>query len=325
MSMTAASPAARLCPLDPATIVRTELVRPAMCGHNALLAGRIGDWTWDAVSALCGTDVLCARDPSGAPTYLSFYYYRIRGGPDFHLRTPAFGDRLHVTSRLFDFGSESVLALHRIARSSTGKPDHGNPFAVLSAGDFYASREADCLYVENFNRWIRRSDERSNRDLMRSSPAGFRHKHLPALPEAYSPRRICQRARTALTFLDHRVGRYVPAGPAFRTEYRVDPSRDLNSVRLLYFASFFSIVDRALLLMWRRMGRDDESFMDRVVVDQQLCYLGNADAGCTVKASVRRWLAAGDDAQEVFDVVLRAGDEDRLLAVCTLRLMAGAS
>src|SRR5437588_4159289 len=109
-------------PCETEAVTRTEVVRPAMCGHNALFVGQIGDWTWDAVSALCGTDVLRARNRAGTPTYLSFYYYRIRGSRRFHLRTPTFGDTLHVASRLFDFGSEAVLTLHRIARSPAGGP-----------------------------------------------------------------------------------------------------------------------------------------------------------------------------------------------------------
>ena len=104
------------------TLTRREVVRPGMCGHNSLFVGQVGDWTWDAVSALCDMDALRATDPSGAATYLSFYYYRVRGSRRFHLRTPSFGDRLRVTSRLFDFGSESILTLHRITRTAPAAP-----------------------------------------------------------------------------------------------------------------------------------------------------------------------------------------------------------
>jgi probable biosynthetic protein (TIGR04098 family) len=292
-----------------------------MCGHNSLFVGQIGDWTWDAVGTLCGTDVLRARDASGAPTYLSFYYYRIRASRRFHLRSPTFGDRLQVTSRLFDFGSESVLALHRIARSpDRGDERAGNP---LDASEFYAFADEDCLYVENFNRWIARSEARSNEGLVRSSPTDFRHRHLPALPEEYSPRRATDLARTRLTFLDHAVGGYRADDEALTVEYEIDASRDLNGVGLLYFASYFSIVDWALLRLWRRLGRSDRSFLDRVVVEQQLCCLGNADAGCVVAVTLQRWRVVGDDCQEVINVVLRDQNAGRALAVCTLHLLTG--
>ncbi|HEX6969590.1 MAG TPA: LnmK family bifunctional acyltransferase/decarboxylase [Micromonosporaceae bacterium] len=309
---------------DPATVTRTEVVRPAMCGHNSLLLGRIGDWTWDAVAAVCDTDVLRAFDPSGAPTYLSFYYYRVRGGRRFHLRTPSFGDRLHVTSRVFGFGSESVLTLHRLARTPAGErspdPDDIRP---IDPDEFYRAGDDGHLYVENFNRWITRSDAASNEGLVRSSPIGFRHSHLPRLPDRYSPRLACHRARTRLTFVDDETQPSEPSGEPFTVDYPVDASRDLNGVGLLYFATYFSIVDWALLRFWQQLGGDVRSFLDRIVVDQQLCYLGNADAGTVVRVTVRRRSRDASPDLNVIDVVLRDRASDRLLAVCTLQLLNG--
>ncbi|WP_093802470.1 LnmK family bifunctional acyltransferase/decarboxylase [Streptomyces sp. Wb2n-11] len=291
------------------TLRRTERIRPGMCGHNSLLAGQIGDWTWDAVSKTCGTDVLRAEDASGNPTYLSFYYYRVRGSRRFHLRSPAFGDELHITTRLFGFGSESVLTLHRIGRSAA------QAARPLDPEDFYAFGDPDCLYVENFNRWVVRGPGAGNGGLVRSSPPDFDHRHLPELPEKYSPRHACGRARRTLTFLEH--GDRRPAAE-LAVEYEVDPSRDLNGAGLLYFAAYFSIIDRALLCLWRSLGRDDRSFLDRVVVDQQLCYLGNADAGQPLTVAVRLWERPGGG--EAVDVVLRDRDTGRVLAVCSLQL-----
>jgi probable biosynthetic protein (TIGR04098 family) len=315
------------------TLCRREVVRPGMCGHNSLFVGQVGDWTWDAVSALCGVDALRATDPSGAPTYLSFYYYRVRGSRRFHLRTPSFGDRLRVTSRLFDFGSESILTLHRIIPDGTGGGPEGND--GIDVDEFYRFADPDCLYVENFNRWISRGTARSNENLVRASPVGFRHRHLPDLPERYSPRAACHRARTELSFLD--PAGYRPEGPQWTVDYEVDISRDLNGVGLLYFASYFALVDWALLRFWRWLGRTDAAFLDRVVLDQQLCCLGNADGGRVVTATLRRWRpvavappgtaadpgAAADGATEAFDVVLRERDGGRILAVCTLHLALG--
>jgi probable biosynthetic protein (TIGR04098 family) len=304
--------------VDATTLTRTELVWPGMCGHNSLFAGQVGDWTWDAVGRLCGTDVLRARNPAGDPTYLSFYYYRIRGSRRFHLRSPTFGDRLRITTGLYDFGSESVLALHTIM-----PVDAAGPAGPLDPDEFYAFGAENCLYVENFNRWVTRSTAGSNEGLVRSAPADFRHRHLPELPERYSPRVACHRARTQLSFVDTSTGVHVRDGDELHTEYEVDPTRDLNGVGLLYFASYFSMVDRALLSMWRGLGRPERSFLNRIVVDQQLCYLGNADAGCVVAGSVRRWRVVGDDSRELVDVVLRERGTGRVLAVCTLTLLTG--
>jgi probable biosynthetic protein (TIGR04098 family) len=299
-------------------VTRTEVVRPGMCGHNALFAGQIGDWTWDEVGRACGVDVLTARNPAGDPTYLSFYYYRVRGSRLFHLRTPTFGDRLDVASRVFGFGSESVLTVHRISPAGAAIDE------PVDADTFYGFADERCLYVENFNRWVSRSAAHSNQDLVRSAPAGFRHEHLPALSEGYSPRLACHRARTALTFRDPETEPATAVGEPLVVDYEVDPSRDLNGAGLLYFASYFSIVDWTLLRLWRRSGRDDRSFLDRVVVDQQLCYLGNADAGTVLTATAQRWQPAHREPAEpaeIIDVVLRERATDRLIAVCTLRLL----
>lgn len=307
-------------PVDPSLVTRTEAVRPGMSGHNSLLVGQIGDWTWDAVTAVCGTDVLRARNPAGTPSYLSFYYYRIRGSRKFHLRTPGFGDRLHVGSQVFGFGRESVLTLHRITRSGAGPRG-------FAPEEFYAFDDESCLYVENYNRWIARGEGTSNRDLVRSAPSDFVHHHLPALPERYSPRPVCHRARTLQTFRsDHPdFDRHRAVGADHRGEYAVDITRDLNAVGLLYFAAYFSIVDWALLQLWRTLGRSDRSFLERVVVDQQLCYLANADADCVIDTLVQRFEVTGDGSQELFDVILRDRADNRVLAISTLRVLgAGA-
>lgn len=298
------------------TLHRTEIVRPGMCGHNSLFVGQIGDWTWDAVSASCGVDVLRARDRAGHPAYLSFYYYRVRGSRRFHLRSPTFGDRLHVSSRLFGYGSESVLTVHRIRRAADGDPEPIEP------EEFFSYRDERSLYVENFNRWVSRGGAEGNEALAKASPPDFQHSHLPVLPERYSPRRAYDSARKDLTFL----GGAAPAPAAELTvEYEVDPSRDLNGAGLLYFASYFSIVDWALLRLWRALGRADQSFLDRVVVDQQICYLGNADAGRALQVRLRDRGRTGPGGREVVDVVLRERDCGRLLAVCTLQLLTGES
>ncbi|WP_371778502.1 LnmK family bifunctional acyltransferase/decarboxylase [Streptosporangium subroseum] len=298
--------------LDESSVTRTTLVKPGMCGHNSLFVGQIGDWTWETVSALCGTNAFDARNPDGAPTYLSFYYFHIRASPAMHVNGLGFGDRIEITSRLFDFGSESVLALHKI-KAAGGAPEPIDP------DEFYAYGDEDCLYVENFNRWITRSDQGSNENLVKSSPVGFRHDHLPSLPEPYSPRRVYNHARSRHTFLDGIPDDRVPVAEPFSVDYRVDIARDLNGVGLLYFASYFSIADWALVAFWRHLGRSDKAFLGRVVLDQRLCYLGNADAGSVLRIEVESWHKVGAPGDEIVNLVLRDGD--RVIAVSTVHLL----
>ncbi|WP_433618266.1 LnmK family bifunctional acyltransferase/decarboxylase [Dactylosporangium sp. CA-139114] len=294
-------------------LLRDITVTPAMCGHNSLFVGQVGDWTWQTVSELCGTDAFTARDETGAPTYLAFYYYHLRGSREMHLRRFTFGDRLRVLSACYGYGSESVLTLHRIALA-------GDPAAEaekLDPVEFYERPHAGCLYVETFNRWVTRSAQRSNRDLVRSAPVDFRHEHLPILPERYSPRAVYHRARTARTF-DEGPAEVVVDGHT--TTYRLDPTRDLNGVGLVYFAAYFSIVDTAVWRLWQLLGRDEEQYLRLRLTDERVCYLGNADAGTVLTLTAR--LRRHADGAEVVDVVIEEQDTARLIAVATLQVGA---
>lgn len=308
------SPRSELALLEPSSVARRLTVKPAMCGHNSLFVGQIGDWTWETVKALCGTDVFNARNGEGAPTYLSFYYFHIRASPVIHLRRFTFGDRIEVTSRAFNFGSESILVLHRIRMAVEGEA----PPEAIDPVELYDRPRRDCLYVENFNRWVTRSREDSNQDLARSSPVDFEYHHLPALPDRYSPRLSYGHARQHHTFHDLRSPDYAPAVEEFRVEYPIDLSRDLNGVGLIYFAAYFSILDWAWLHLWRHLGRSDRSFLERITIDHKLCYLGNADADSILNIRMRSWRKRDDPGREILNAVIEDRTTRRTIAISTV-------
>ncbi|MFD4953039.1 LnmK family bifunctional acyltransferase/decarboxylase [Streptomyces sp. NPDC058451] len=300
------------------SVGRLVTVKPGMCGHNSLFIGQVGDWTWETVSEVCGTDAFNAVNDRGRPTYLSFYYFRVRSGGQLHSGALTFGDRIETTSRVFGYGSESVLTLHRIRRvppGSKAKPEQG-----LDPDEFFAARQPDCLYVQNFNRWVTRSHAGSNEGLITSAPADFRHAHLPHLPAAYSPRAAYGSARVRQTFHDPQDPEWEELVAADEVEYPIDITRDINGVGLLYFASYFSIIDGALLKMWRNQGRADRRFLDRTVLDHQLCYLGNADADSVLRIRLRSWRRRDDPAEERWNAVVEDAASGRCLAVCTLHV-----
>ncbi|CCH31895.1 LnmK family bifunctional acyltransferase/decarboxylase [Actinosynnema sp. NPDC047251] len=296
----------------PDATTRTTVIRPGMCGSGSLFVGQIGDWTWDTVSTVCGTNAYTARDGRGAPTYLAFHYFHVRGSESLHVRGLTFGDLLRVDSRVFGFGSESVLTLHRIRRG-TGAPEHVDPAA------FFAFDEPDCLYAQNFNRWVVRGASGGNEDLRSASPVDFRHEHLSALPPEHSPRRAHARLRALMTAEP-------PADERSRlvVDYPIDVSRDLNGVGLLYFAAYFSIVDWALVRLWRYRGGSDAGFLGRVVLDQRIAYLGNADAGAVLRVRLSR--EPGGDvpgADETVRAVLADRDTGRPIAVAEQQVKTG--
>ncbi|MFE1950790.1 LnmK family bifunctional acyltransferase/decarboxylase [Streptomyces sp. NPDC059524] len=294
-------------------ITRTVTVRPGMCGPGSLFPGQLGDWTWETVTAQCGTDVFSARDASGNPTYLAFYYFRVRGDRTLHPRSLTFGDRLTVTSGCYDQGTESVLTLHRVDRAGTPGADR-----PLDLAEFYERPRGGTLYVENFNRWVTRSAPDSNQGLVKSSPPDFRNDGLPALPAAYSPRAVYREARGAHTFRAPNEPGFTPLDTTVEIEHPVDVVRDVNGVGLLYFASYFSMIDEAALALWRRLGRSDRAFLRRVVVDQQVCYLGNADLDSVLVLGAHARTSTTTPGEEIVDVVIRDRDSGRVIAVSTL-------
>lgn len=300
---------------DDSALSRQVVVSPGMCGGGSLVFGRIGDWTWEAVAAACRTNVYAARTADGHPAYLSFYYYRVRGGSVVHPHGLTFGDELQVSSRVFQFGSQAVLTLHRLAPADLG------PLSTpLDPAEVYDRPHPDCMYAENLNRWISRTLPANNRYLAEIIPPDFTFADLPRLPNQYSPRTPIGRAREASSFCVPAPAGFAVVGTERTFEYALDPARDINGAGLVYFASYFSIFDTALLRLWRSLGRGDEQFLRRRVTDQKIAYFGNADPGAVFNTTIRRWCSAAQPEIEIADMALRDSVTGRLLAVMAVEI-----
>lgn len=304
--------------LEGNSVHRRVTLTPASCGHNCLFLAQVADWTWDTVSTTCGTDMYREKNGNGLPTYLSFFYLRISGGPGMQMHGFTFGDVLDVVTTAFNFGTESMLTLHRVSRAS----EDGAPPRPVDPFEFYEHRDKDCMYVESLNRWIVRSRPESNEALMRSSPEGIATRHLPALPDRYSPRRSYDFARKAETFHDVASPDYELIVDDYTVDYAIDAARDLNGVGLVFFAAFASILDSSLLKLWKHMGRDVPTFLSRVVSDRRICYTANADIDSTLRITFRVWRRRDDPREEVFNVVMRDSARDRLVLVSTLNIQS---
>jgi probable biosynthetic protein (TIGR04098 family) len=300
---------------DDSASSRRVIVSPGMCSGGSLVFGAIGDWTWEAVTAACRVNVYAARTGEGQPAYLSFYYYRVRGGNVVHPHGLTFGDELQVSSRVFYFGSQSVLTLHRLAPASLGLAD-----TPLDPAEMYELPHPDCMYAENLNRWISRSRPGSNQDFAKVAPPDFAFADLPRLPNQYSPRTLVGKAHKAGGFCSPAPQGFAMAGPERIFEYALDTVRDINGAGLVYFAAYFSIFDTALLHLWRSLSRSDEQFLQRRVIDQKMAYFGNADPGAVFKITIRRWCSMAQPEIEIVDMTLRDSPTGRLLAVTTVEI-----
>ncbi len=300
------------------SLYRRVTLTPSMCGHNCLFVAQVADWTWDTVSTTCGTDMYHEKNGSGLSTYLSFFYLRILGSPAIQMHHFTFGDVIDVVTSAFNFGTESMLTLHRISRASGdgASPRPVDPF------EFYERRDDSCLYVESLNRWITRSRPASNEALVKSSPEGIATSHLPVLPDRYSPRLSYDVARKTETFHDLASPDYEPVVEEYVVDYTIDAARDLNGVGLVFFAAFVSIIDSSLLKLWKHLGRDVQSFLNRVVRDRRICYTANTEIDSTLRLTFRSWRRRDDPRQEVFNVVMRDAARDRLVLVSTLHIQS---
>ncbi|WP_329011993.1 LnmK family bifunctional acyltransferase/decarboxylase [Streptomyces sp. NBC_00690] len=310
--------------IAPGCLRRLVTVQPGMCGPIQSLAGRVGDWTWEAVSAACGIEVAGARDACGVPSYLAYCYFRIASAGDFDPRRLTFGDRLEVVSQVYRAGPLLVLTVHRIRRAEDEDEEPGEA-VPFGPAELHRAPRADCFYVETLNVWLSRSTAGSNAALVQSAPAGFTSAHLPEIEPAYSPRALCADVRGRHSFPDQDSEPWQPVPPGLDLDHPVDLTRDVNGAGLVYFASFFSIAESAQLMHWRDQGRDNQAFLDRVVEDARICYLGNADLDSTLRLRLRLSRHRQDQALEKTAITIKDLATDRVIAVGEFRHRTGSS
>jgi epothilone synthetase B len=276
---------------------RSLTVPLSMSGPESRWIAAVGDWSWDFVNRHCGVNVFHARNSEGKPSYLAFCYIRMLGSHSFPCNAIPLGAELDLTSTGFRGSSESLSVVHQIRRKDapfTSRPSYDD---LLSAPD------ESSLHIETFNRWLVRSQEHDNADLSRSAPPEFRNEHLPPIPDALHPWR---RYRPALDRLSFHCDDdpWEEAAPPAAQPYLVDPDRDLNGVSLLYFATYFDLFQVGARDAAIRAGLSPVMFRQRAVLEQEVVYAGNANAGeqLEILSRARRHGASG---ATLIDVVVK--------------------
>ncbi|BBM81666.1 non-ribosomal peptide synthetase [Candidatus Uabimicrobium amorphum] len=287
------------------TVLRREVVTLGMCGENSLFAGRVGDWTWDVVARLCQVNPYNAKNERGAPTYLSFCYYHIQGNPSVHLRSFGIGSEIEVTSSSYKCDPVSLHTIHRICCDATNGES-------VTMEEIHNHPRENCLYVENYNRWISRVHVEDNEELSKMQPQDYKYEHLPQMTEEHAPWKVYRKAITHKTFFEEQQD-YDFVQEHFFT-YQINITRDINGVGLLYFATYFTIFDEAILQLWLSMGGEKHNFMEKKVTDQKICYLGNCNYNTNLTIQSRAWKKGNE---YVFNAVVCRENDGKAIAVIT--------
>jgi len=148
--------------------------------------------------------------------------------------------------------------------------------------------------------------------LCSATPEGFHFQRLPGVPPDLSPRQHYDEARQRGHFahpVDYR------SLTTYQFSYSVDVSRDFNGVGLLYFSTFFSIVDKTVSAVWEDLGRSYQEYFDRRVTAERVLFLGNADAGALLSLNATLRARPDQSGPEHLDIQVVERATGRLLAI----------
>lgn len=254
---------------------------PQTCHHGlseAWLLKECGDAHWQALGR-------AGARPADA--YAAFTAVRVAGA---ELDRIGEHDRYEIASACGPAGRAQQFGVHE-----------------LRAGGALRGR------VEMLSTYVRRARDGDNRGIVRAAvPA------QPAAPElAERAQALAERSRAL------RAGGWEPRHglsaahrrPAREFRFRPCPNNDYNGARLLYFASYAAIVDRA---EWEWFGADARY----AVADRELAYYGNLDLGGTLSVVLRDARVEGGGLAHWCEV-RDAADGRRLADVVTRKRRAG--
>ncbi len=134
------------------------------------------------------------------------------------------------------------------------------------------------------------NQERGPQALKVTSPANTDFGAVPELDDQPDSRELCRKARAAGAFVPREGNAVAIAGPS-EIRYQIDPDRDLNGARLVYFSNFISILDRAE----RDFLEAATSPLPQTIIDErstghrQIAYFANAKNRETLFASHQVW------------------------------------
>jgi probable biosynthetic protein (TIGR04098 family) len=273
-------------PLSDGTLPASEstlLLEPRHTGVNHLneflFLMHMGALQWGEIARRAGRRLRDLHSEDGQPVYASFYYVQERFSPQRPMSSYCIDDLLTIWSGVRLCGRTAIDGWHALFAEDQIPAPSSPPAEGLAVG---AAAPA----------WVRMSNVFVK---MRCGPQDLE----VTLPENLAPERFCDGPACLDSYrLVKEVraqGRFpappdrplTPLGDGARQVIDINPDRDINGVRLVYFANYVTFLDAAerTLLRTALPSPDRESRIDgRTLVEREIAYYGNA---------------AGDDRLEV--------------------------
>lgn len=258
-------------PLAARRETRLRLGMPQLCLgglSETWLLKQCGDLHWRLLADLAGMEAPDFRDADGAKVYAAFRALSAEGVAlgrfDEH-------DELRIVSDIRQVSAGRFALRHAFSRGSE------------PAGS-----------VELLSAFVRRSADGHNRSIVRTSLKAFPARPY-GLPEPCRATRLLDDLRKH-DWQEHRGFRRAAESDDRRVVLRPCPSQDFNGARLLYFAAYQGLADRA---EWELLGMSSDAAAE---TSRDMVFHGNAEPGEPVAFTLRghrregygvsHWLAA---------------------------------
>jgi probable biosynthetic protein (TIGR04098 family) len=234
------------------------LLGPNNLSEVALLR-EVGQWRWDQIEALGGTQSSRIVDEHGNRLYAPFYYLGIHLPPEAPLSTFKENDHLRFSSVLRRFGKTQL------------------------DGTFHLEGVADA-WVRVCNVFI--VQERGPSQLKVTEPANLDFSRIELLPEAPDTRATCRLARERGHFWVPDDSWTALPVKSLDVAYQIDPDRDLNGAKLLYFANYVAILERAERALLLANDVPERVVSGRATYERAIGYFGNALASDSLTIAI---------------------------------------
>ncbi len=283
--------------------------------HNGLaehlLLMYAGHFQWASIAQAIGKPLSTLRTAEGDEVYATFYF----------IEECFPGGKLPNAFKLDDCLRMRVFlrAFKNISIEGYVLFDHDKALPYTNGnGEVPSQCELkEHPYIRFGNIFI--SPGRANTSLMVAPPANADFSTISPLPNSANPYQITKAAGVNGTLgLLNPLWPCLDIQPEFDVHYRVDPDRDSNGARLVYFANyvaFMNTAERVCLQSNSRRVFSQKEILSRTVQARRVAYYGNAALDSDLRIGVSLFSPTDDDRQIGLRYAIHRCDDNKLICL----------